>query len=252
MAVKVIVLRSAGTNCDEETVYAFRFADAEVDLLHINLLRAQPSILRNYQILCLPGGFSYGDDISAGRVLALELELFLKEEIVGFIEKGGLVLGICNGFQVLVKSGLLPATEGLFKVEASLVENDNGIFVDKWVKLKIENRDTAWTHFVSVDEIDLPVAHAEGKFVADSMVLNRLKANNQIVFSYISGTNPNGSFMDIAGICDPTGRILGLMPHPERAIVASQFPFWPKRIGFNQMMPALDMFRSAVMWFKKD
>ena len=251
MEIKALVLRTAGTNCDEETVYALRYADAEADLLHINILRANPTKLNDYQILCIPGGFSYGDDISAGKVLALEIRLFLQEQLTRFIDRGGLIIGICNGFQVLVKTGLLPAVDGLFRLQASLIENDSGLFVDRWVKLKVENHNTAWTHLVPVDKLEMPVAHAEGKFVADEAVASKLRENKQIIFTYTDGTNPNGSLMDIAGICDPTGQILGMMPHPERAVVSSQYPDWPKRKEYNQMMPPLDIFRSAVQWLKK-
>ncbi len=255
MAVKEInalVLRTAGTNCDEETVFAFRRADAKVSLIHINQLRKAPEMLSSADIFCIPGGFSYGDDISAGKVLSLEITLFLKSALEEFIAKKGLIIGICNGFQVLVKTGLLPASEKLFSVEASLVENDSGMFIDKWVELEVVNKDTPWTRFLKETVIKMPIAHAEGKFVARQNTIERLVANNQVVFKYAHGCNPNGSLCDIAGICDPSGQILGMMPHPERAIVASQYPDWQSRLPFDQPMPPLEIFHSAVSWAREN
>ncbi len=244
--VRALVLRTAGTNCDEETVFALQLAGARVDLVHINQLRRSPKDLLSYQILAIPGGFSYGDDISAGKVLALEITLFLKEAIEEFIEKGNLIIGICNGFQVLVKTGILPAIKERFKVEVTLTDNDSGLFVDRWVDLDVLRTDLPWTKYLSQRQLSMPVAHAEGKFFCSADVLARLKERNQVVFKYANGTNPNGSLEDIAGICDSTGQVLGLMPHPERAIVASQYPDWPKRMQYNQPMPPLEIFRSAV------
>ncbi len=251
MGIRALVLRTAGTNCDEETVYALRLADANPDSLHINQLRRDPAVLLDYRMLVIPGGFSYGDDISAGKVLALELELFLKNVLLEFLDRGGLILGICNGFQVLVKAGLLPAMSGYFTVEASLVENDSGLFVDRWVELEVCRRDLPWTHLLTADRLRMPVAHAEGKFVASENAIHQLSLSNQVVFRYAGGTNPNGSYQDIAGICDPSGQILGLMPHPERAVIGSQYPDWFGRVPYNRFMPPLDIFRSGVKWLEK-
>jgi phosphoribosylformylglycinamidine synthase subunit PurQ / glutaminase len=227
---KVCVLRSAGTNCDQETAAAFKLAGAFPELLHINSLVSGKRMLDDFQILALPGGFSYGDDVASGKIFANELRFKLGEALRKFIADGKLIIGICNGFQILVKSGLLP--NGIeSKQTTSLIINDSGKFEDRWVYLKPGGR-CAWTRCLE-KIIYLPVAHGEGKFVAlDKSVLNRLKKNQQIVFQYcdpqgkLSGypDNPNGSIENIAGICDETGRVLGLMPHPERHLLSAQHP----------------------------
>ncbi|MGD2278868.1 MAG: phosphoribosylformylglycinamidine synthase I [Candidatus Omnitrophota bacterium] len=235
--VKTLILRTAGTNCDMETVHAFREAGSEVDLLHINALMKNKKKLSGYQILAIPGGFTYGDDIASGKILANELKHALKRELSGFVRAGKLVIGICNGFQVLVKMGILPDIKGekSFKVDSTLSLNDSGKFEDRWVYLKKNAADKCiWTKDLP-GIIYLPVAHAEGKFIPkDSSVLKKLKSNGQVVFRYTSEDggkasypeNPNGSVDAIAGICDPTGRILGLMPHPERHVTYLQHPNW--------------------------
>jgi len=236
---KVCILRTAGTNCDKETAFAFQKASAETELVHVNRFISSEKKLENYQILAIPGGFSYGDDIAAGKILANELRNKLIEDIKKFIEDGKLIIGICNGFQILVKSGLLPGNADL-KQETSLIINDSGKFEDRWVYLKppVTGRRSPvkciWTKGLP-EIIYLPVAHGEGKFMTqDKKVLVRLRKNNQIVFQYcdekgrLAGYpyNPNGSQENIAGICDDTGRIFGLMPHPERHIGFSQHPRW--------------------------
>jgi phosphoribosylformylglycinamidine synthase I len=242
---KVCVLRTAGTNCDHETAFAFEQAGAVAELVHVNRFIQRVKALDEYQILVLPGGFSYGDDISAGKVLANELKCKLAGQLRKFINDGKLVLGICNGFQILVKAGLLPGNDTL-KQEASLVINDCGQFRDEWVHLKLSGASDAkhpgkcvWTRDMQ-PVIYLPIAHGEGKFVvADDAVLKRLKSNGQIVLQYsdakgvLSGfpCNPNGSRENIAGICDETGHVLGLMPHPERHFKADQHPRGPRGQG---------------------
>ncbi len=231
---KVCILRTAGTNCDKETAYAFESAGAQAELLHVNKIISGEKKLSEYRILVLPGGFSYGDDIAAGKILANELRCKLKESLGKFIGAGKLIIGICNGFQVLVKSGFLPGNQS-FQQEASLIINDCGSFRAEWVWLKspVPSRRSpvkcVWAGDLP-EEIYLPIAHGEGKFVVgDKLVLERLKKNNQIVFKYTD--NPNGSVEDIAGICDITGRVLGLMPHPERHIDIWQHPRWEKTAG---------------------
>lgn len=233
--VKVCVVFAAGTNCDQETVYAFERVGARAETVHINRLKKRPELLRQYQIFVLPGGFSYGDYIASGRVLANELKHHLADEIGRFLESGKLILGICNGFQVLVKCGLLPTLERPFEPQTvTLATNDSARYEDRWVFLKRESSPCVFT--ANLPEIvQLPVAHTEGKFIPDSnKVLKQLKANNQIVLRYVTARgekakypdNPNGSIEGIAGICDPTGRIFGLMPHPERYIQIEQHPRW--------------------------
>jgi phosphoribosylformylglycinamidine synthase len=232
---KVCVLRTAGTNCDKEAAFAFSKAGALPELIHINRLFDGQNKLGDYQILAVPGGFSYGDDIAAGKILANELRFKLVDDIKQFIKDGKLIIGICNGFQVLVKSGLLPGNDGLTQ-ETSLIINDSGKFEDRWAYLKSSKSKCVWTKNLP-EIIYLPVAHGEGKFVTkDKSVLERIKKNGQIVFQYCNEKgegagypfNPNGSVDNIAGICDQTGRILGLMPHPERHVEASQHPRWAR------------------------
>lgn len=259
---KVCVLRTAGTNCDKETAYAFSRAGAECLLLHINRFISGESRLADYRILALPGGFSYGDDVSAGRILANELRFKLIGDIRKFLADGKLIIGICNGFQALVKSGLLPGGAGL-KQEASLIINDSGKFEDRWVHLKshksgVRSHKCIWTRGLP-DVIYLPVAHGEGKFILRNKgVLKRLKDSAQIVFQYCDERgflggyphNPNGSEENIAGICDETGRILGLMPHPERHIASFQHPRWTAAAKAGQA-EGLAIFKNAVEYAKK-
>lgn len=261
---KVCVLRTAGTNCDKETAFAFSKAGAAVELLHVNKFISEIKDLSSYQILALPGGFSYGDDIAAGKILANELRYKLADDIRKFIDDGKLIIGICNGFQILVKAGLLPGNAE-FKQEASLIINDSGKFEDRWVYLKSSGFKVqgskckcVWTRGLP-EVIYLPVAHGEGKFVAkDKATMQRLKKNEQIVFQYCDDKgrargypeNPNGSMENIAGICDQTGRVFGLMPHPERHITCDQHPRWARGKGKPQG-DGLAIFVNAVNHAKK-
>ncbi|NQT32470.1 MAG: phosphoribosylformylglycinamidine synthase I, partial [Candidatus Omnitrophica bacterium] len=240
--VKTIILRTAGTNCDKETAYAFQRAGSKVDLIHVNALKKNKRVLEEYHVIAIPGGFTYGDDVASGRILANELRSSLKRQIERFVSQGKLVVGICNGFQVLVKMGLLPNTGGAKSgnIEATLSLNDSGQFYDRWVYLKRDGGSEGkrqvcvWTRNIP-EVINIPIAHAEGKFIPrNGKVLDALKKNGQIVFRYsdkkgaLTGypDNPNGSVDNIAGICDPSGRILGMMPHPERHITYLQHPNW--------------------------
>jgi len=227
---KVCILRSAGTNCDKETASAFRLAGAIPEFVHIHSLVGGQRPLEEFHILALPGGFSYGDDIASGKIFANELRFKLADSLRQFVDDGKLIIGICNGFQILVKSGLLPAGREM-KQNTSLIINDSGKFEARWVYLKPSGK-CVWTKGMK-KVIYLPVAHGEGKFVtADKAVLKGLKKNRQIVFQYCDAEggpcgypgNPNGSAEGIAGICDQTGRIFGLMPHPERHVYAVQHP----------------------------
>jgi phosphoribosylformylglycinamidine synthase I len=262
----VCVLRTAGTNCDKETAFAFTSVGAQVKLTHINDLVGGRDCLDNYQILAIPGGFSYGDDVAAGKILANELKNKLAADILKFISEGKLVIGICNGFQILVKSGLLPGNQRL-EQEASLVINDSAKFEDRWVYLRntqyaIRNTNTrcVWTSGLP-EVIYLPVAHGEGKFIVkDSRVLKRLKEKRQIVFMYCDEKgsptgypgNPNGSVDNIAGICDESGRVLGLMPHPERHIVLTQHPGWTRTKGKERTTDGLFIFKNGVDYASKN
>jgi phosphoribosylformylglycinamidine synthase len=241
--VKAIILRTAGTNCDKETAFAFESAGAAAELVHINELSAGRKKLEDYKILAIPGGFTYGDDIASGKILANELKNTLEEPLERFIKDGKLIIGICNGFQVLVKAGILPNLAGDFKtIEATLTLNDSNKFEDRWVYLKSPATRCIWTKGMD-GVIALPVAHGEGKFVPENKaVLNRLKKDGLIAVTYCSETgkkaeypqNPNGAVGAIAGICDPTGRIFGLMPHPERHLSAFQHPEWTRKASIRK------------------
>lgn len=256
---KVLILRTAGTNCDVETAFAFEKVGGKAELLHINALKAHPRKLAEYHIMVLPGGFTYGDDIASGKVLANELITTLQKEIENFLRKGRLILGICNGFQILVKSGLLPHLSGVRgAIEATLTINDSTRFEDRWVYLKTLTNPCVWTRNLT-SIIYLPVAHGEGKFIpGDDTVLAELKNRNLVVFQYVNEKgepagypyNPNGSCENIAGITDPSGRILGLMPHPERHIHFTQHPRWT-RIKKRFQGDGLAIFKNGVDYAKK-
>lgn len=223
---RVLVLRAAGTNCEVETAYAFEMVGAEATILHVNRLRERPALLREHQVLAIPGGFSYGDDIASGRIFANELMTALRDELLGFVDRGGFAIGICNGFQVLVKAGLLPRLDGKADQQATLTDNTSGLYRDCWVRCTGDARLCAW--IADDQEVELPVAHAEGRFAAPPVVLDRLAAAGQLCLTYSSGTNPNGSARDIAGVCDPSGRVFGLMPHPERFLRWENHPRWTR------------------------
>ncbi|HPN44548.1 MAG TPA: phosphoribosylformylglycinamidine synthase I [bacterium] len=253
----VLVLRAAGSNCDDETKFAFEQAGARADLVHVNRLLNGEVKLENYQILAIPGGFTYGDDISAGKVLANQLKYKLAEKLHQFYNDKKLIIGICNGFQVLVKAGLLPVVDFTAQQTVTLTINDSGKYEDRWVYLKVNDSPCVFTRN-SKATLHYPVAHTEGKFVPqDDQTLQYLIDNKLVVFQYISPDgkkpafpwNPNGSVHDIAGICDPSGRILGLMPHPERNIDPTHSPFWTRN-GLAAEGDGLALFKNAVQYFK--
>lgn len=256
--VKVAVLRAPGTNCDQETAYAFERAGAQPEFIWVQELQEKAKGLDDCRILVIPGGFTYGDDLGAGKLLANELKYRLTEAVENFLKKDRLILGICNGFQMLVKSGILPSGKLGTPQEATLTFNDSGKFEDRWVYLKPEFNLCVWTQGMA-DPIELPVAHGEGKFVPkDPTVLEQLLGFGQIVFHYCDGRgqeagypwNPNGSIGNIAGICDPTGRILGLMPHPERHVTRTQHPRW-MREDRSEEGDGLQIVRNGVRWAEK-
>ena len=252
--VKTLVIRTAGSNCDYETVHAFKQVGSEVDLIHINQIVTKQRTLTDYHILAIPGGFTYGDDISAGKVLANELKYKLKEQLQQFINDGKLLIGICNGFQVLVKAGLLPEVKfDSGDQQVTLTDNDSGKFEDRWVYLKPTSKKCVFTKGME-KIVYYPVAHAEGKFIPkNNDVLENLQKNDQIVFQYVNPEggqpdypwNPNGSVENIAGICDSTGRIFGLMPHPERHFHPTQHPRWTRE-GLQDEADGYKIFKNAV------
>ncbi len=254
MKPKVLVLRAAGTNCDVETAYAFKIAGAEIESVYIDELEHRQ--LTDYQIIALSGGFTYGDDIAAGKILANEIKYKFRDKFLEFIEQDNLIIGICNGFQVLVKCGILPAFDGSFEAQSvSLISNDSARFEDRWVHLKVHRNRSIFTKGMK-SIITLPVAHAEGKFVVkDDDILKQIQEH--IVFQYVDKKgndagypfNPNGSVLSIAGIADPTGRILGLMPHPERHISSLQHPNHTRE-KLDETGDGLRIFENAVKYFK--
>ena len=255
------MLRTAGTNCDRETQHAFELAGAETELAHVNWLSSSAAPFANRQILALPGGFTYGDDIAAGKVLAVELMHTLREHIQNFIHAGGLVMGICNGFQVLVKTGLLPEARALEPAERNLTlaYNASGKFEARWVRLKAPP-DTICVFARPDEELEMPVAHGEGRLVVRGPeTLRELAANGQIAYRYASARgdapvypeNPNGSADNIAAISDRSGRVLGIMPHPERHVSFFQHPRWT-RGRRREEGDGLRLFRRAVEHFAKD
>ncbi|HTL51920.1 MAG TPA: phosphoribosylformylglycinamidine synthase subunit PurQ, partial [Planctomycetota bacterium] len=299
--VKVIVLRAAGVNCDREMVRAFEMAGAQVELVHIQRLVEKSRKLSEFDILGVPGGFTYGDDISAGRILATELTRRLGDDLRAFVDKGRPVIGVCNGFQVLVKTGILPGPDKTGEPTiATLTNNDSGQFECRWIRLLITPGNCIWTRGMQDQVLDMPVAHGEGKFLvgAGSKAARALLAGGQTPFLYSAGSqrevrhstrllgapdvpkynpasskrstrmqkkssaileavqyphNPNGSPCNIAGVCDTKGLVLGLMPHPERYILACQHPYWTRQkaeLDFSgSTMPpgaGLKIFQNAV------
>jgi phosphoribosylformylglycinamidine synthase len=251
---RALILRAPGANCDQETQFAFEQAGALADRIHIQQLREQPRLLLHYQILAIPGGFTYGDDVAAGKVLASQLSCFLVETLRQFRDRERLILGICNGFQALLKAGLLlqPDEDGPL---ATLAHNESGKFEDRWVHLEA-NADRC-PFFKGYTRLYLPVAHGEGCFIVrEPWILKGLEQTGQVVLRYVemSGggadypANPNGSQRAVAGICDATGRVMGLMPHPERHVLPTQHPQWT-RLGLAPEGDGLRLFRNAVEAF---
>jgi phosphoribosylformylglycinamidine synthase subunit PurSL len=255
---KICILRSDGTNCDEELYYAFEKAGAACDMVHVNELRNGEKNLQDFQLLALPGGFSYGDDIASGKVLAVELMSFFKDQLQQFVDNGGVVLGVCNGFQTLVRTGLLPFVD-IGNMQVTLTHNDSGHFECRWVKIKAEESACAFLNALSGSIMDVAVNHGEGNFYAPPAVLEAIERQNLVLFRYVDrdGTptqrypdNPNGSQHAIAGICDPTGKIIGLMPHPEKFVDVTQHPNW-RREQFDKPH-GLAFFERIVSALQKD
>ena len=285
---RVCVLRAPGTNCDIETAHAFDICGASAQRVHLFRVLDAPDTLAEFQVLCIPGGFSYGDDIGAGVIFSNQLRGHLGDAIHRFLQADKLVLGICNGFQVLLKSGILPYGPEKWppseksESPATLTWNDNGKYTALWVHLECAAPNNVFLR--GIDRIDLPIAHAEGKLaVRDKGLLAEWERSGQIAARYArrngandadqpvaeeeggrvrsdSSTegrypilpypdNPNGSVANIAGLSDPTGRVLGLMPHPERFIHATQHPQWT-RLGLSGDGDGRRLFQNAVEYFR--
>ncbi len=251
---QVIVLRAPGTNCDVETAYAFEHCGAKAQRVHLFRVLERPEMLREFQILCVPGGFSYGDDVGAGAIFGAQLRSRLAGALREFLQADKLALGICNGFQVLMRAGILPGGSANWpprdgeQPEATLTWNDSGRYSARWVRLTASGSPCVFLK--GIDDIELPVAHAEGKIVVRSdSVLSGWRDRRQIALCYRPEDNPNGSTADIAALCDPTGRVLGLMPHPERHIHATQHPQWTRRQIDLEEGAGMKIFRNAVEYF---
>jgi len=256
MKPKTLILRTAGTNCDGETAYAFERAGATSEFLHINRLLERPALIHDYQLLAFPGGFSYGDDIAAGKILANQITHHLRDVLKAFVEAGKPVIGVCNGFQVLVKTDLLPGPlAGKTGQTATLTNNDCGRFVDRWIRVAPRSNKCIWTS--GLEPTDLPIAHGEGKFVpVNDEVRQALWDQDQVALVYVkaddspanghSPDNPNGSVDDIAGVCDASGLVFGLMPHPERYVEPFQHPAWTRQNPLPSVGRGLRVFENAV------
>ena len=277
---RIIVLRAPGSNCDQEAAFAFETAGGKAEITHLNRALENPKILADSQILCIPGGFSYGDDMSAGRVFGNQIRHHLAGALQDFKAAGKLILGICNGFQILIKSGVLLPDRADEPI-ATLTNNDSGKFECRWINLAVEGSQCVFLQ--RIERLYVPIAHAEGKFVArDEGTLDALERNGQLCLRYaeevqgsrfnVQGlvasesqisnlksaisspspllpypTNPNGAQRNVAGVCDETGRVLGLMPHPERHIDPTQHPRWTREQ--HSRGDGLAVFENAVRYF---
>ncbi|MFH2058285.1 MAG: phosphoribosylformylglycinamidine synthase subunit PurQ [Pseudomonadota bacterium] len=267
--VNALILTGFGLNCDNETAHVFELAGAIAHKVHINRLVSGEIKLQDFQILAFGGGFSWGDDHGAGVIQALKLKDHIGKDLLDFIDQGKLIIGICNGFQALVNLGLLPGLDNDYTTRSvSVTYNDCGNFRDQWVHLAA-NPDSPCVFTKGIPMADFPIRHGEGNFIADPKIIQTLMTNNQIVFQYADKTgvpangafplNPNGSMQDIAGICDPTGKIFGLMPHPEAYNHFTNHPDWArqtqilKRQGKSldvQMTIGVQLFKNGVDFIK--
>ncbi|MFA5791590.1 MAG: phosphoribosylformylglycinamidine synthase I [Candidatus Paceibacterota bacterium] len=257
--IKIIIMSGYGLNCEEETKYAFISVGGEASIVHINDLIKKPKMLSEYDILVFPGGFSYGDDTGSGKAYANKFKNHLAKELQEFLSRDTLALGICNGFQIMTNLGILPG---------ALTYNKNKLYIDRWVDLEVSGS-SPWLS--GIKKISLPIAHGEGHYVIGKKEYENLKKNNQISFIYTKGEiyefqnlekNPNGSDYCIAGVNAYNGRVLGMMPHPERAMFIHQSPLWPQRKASflrgrqnNKKMEnvgaGLQIFKNAINYFKK-
>lgn len=261
-APRVCILRAPGTNCDHETAFAFEQHGGKSTRLHLFRLLENPQELKNFEILCIPGGFSYGDDIGSGVIFANHLRSKLGEALREFLARDTLTLGICNGFQTLLKAGILPFgadAQPDQPLPATLTWNLNGKYTARWVNLRVTSNKNVFLK--GITELELPIAHAEGRIAVESNdILKNWIATDQVALRYsIPGSpaqedllpapiNPNGSIANIAGLSDPTGRILGLMPHPERFLFGTQHPSWTRR-PYQEEGCGTQIFRNAIAYF---
>lgn len=236
-----------GLNCEEETKFAFESAGGSADIVHINDLIAKPKMFSKYQILVFPGGFSYGDDTGSGKAYANKFKNHLAKELAEFLSRDTLTIGICNGFQIITNLGILPG---------ALAHNKNGKYIDRWVDLEVRGN-SPWLK--GIKKISLPIAHGEGHYVTNAKEYKNLKQSKQIAFTYTKGDiakfqnleyNPNGADYDIAGVLAYNGRVLGMMPHPERAMFSHQSPMWQMNKKVPKEGKGLQIFKNAVNYFR--
>lgn len=255
MELRALVVTGYGVNCERESKAAIEKSGGKADIMHLNRIIDGPSVLEDYNFLFLPGGFSFGDALGSGKVLSNKINFKLHYPLKDFVESGKLVMGVCNGFQVLVKMGLLPKQD--FRQRVTLVGNESGKFEDRWVLLE-NNKNSPCIFTKGIDRLFLPIRHGEGKFVTETdAVLDEIEKENQVVLRYIDGNgkragypyNPNGSVNNIAGICDKTGRIFGLMPHPEAFQNVENCPYWTT--GKIKEAQGLKIFKNAVKYMEE-
>ncbi|OHD13023.1 MAG: hypothetical protein A2Y34_13285 [Spirochaetes bacterium GWC1_27_15] len=254
MKPNVLVLTGYGINAEKELAWAFELAGGNVKILHLEDLIENTKILFDYQIVAFPGGFSFGDHIASGKVFANIIKYNVIDQLHTFIEQDRLVIGICNGFQIITKLGLTPNLSGSYNQEASLIENDSGHFEDRWVWVKVENNGI-WLK--DIDSLYLPIRHGEGKFIVkDDSTLDEIVKNKQIAIKYFNPNssiveypfNPNGATLDIAGVTNKKGNVFGLMPHPEAFIFTENHPRWTE--GIKEKFTGLQIFKNGVEYFK--
>lgn len=250
-AAKVIIMSGYGLNCEEETKFAFESVGGKADIVHINDLIKKPKMLSQYQILVFPGGFSYGDDTGSGKAYANKFKNHLAKELEEFLLRDTLAIGICNGFQIMTNLGILPG---------ALAHNKNGQYIDRWVDLSASDglkiSTSPWLS--GINKISLPIAHGEGRYVISQKDFKKMRAKGEIAFLYTKGEickfqnlekNPNGSDYDIAGVLAYNGRVLGMMPHPERAMFSHQNPMWYKNKKVSKDGMGLQIFKNAIEYF---
>lgn len=256
MKPRALIFYTEGINREQETKFALEQAGASVDVVHLNQLWARPSRWDDYQIGVFPGGFSYGDDIVSGKIMAKLIEERSREALEKFLARDTLIMGICNGFQVLAHLGLLPRKK-LGECHAMLSNNEIGHLESRWVRLRVEESNCVFTRGMEGKILEVPVSNGEGKFVATEDVLDEMEAAKQIPLRYVDEegrpttdypANPSASLRAIAGVCDPSGRILGLMPHPECHVLPHQHPNWPNREQ-NEEPASFALFRNAINYF---
>ncbi|MFA6000249.1 MAG: phosphoribosylformylglycinamidine synthase I [Candidatus Paceibacterota bacterium] len=247
---KIIVMSGYGLNCEEETKFAFDSVGGEADIVHINDLILNPKVLQEYDILAFPGGFSYGDDTGSGKAYANKFKNHLSVELNDFLKRDTLVIGICNGFQIITNLGILPG---------ALAHNSGGKYLDRWIDLKVEGK-SPW--LVGIEKVSLPIAHGEGRYIISKKEYGVMKKNKQLAFTYTKDkicnfqglkANPNGANYDIAGVLAYNGRVLGMMPHPERAMFVHQSPLWQinkKSFKKSDKGEGLQIFKNAINYFK--